>query len=116
VTTGGFSLKCAAETGLLRDNRKDTSMKKLTRYIALTVASALLAVTANVYAGPCCDEAVERAKKGKMCIYCAEKDCCREAIKRLSDDPKPCNKSRCKKKAATAKGDDKKDDGKKEGK
>lgn len=91
-------------------------MKKLTRYLTLTVAAAFLTVTASVYAGPCCDETVERAKKGKACIYCAEKDCCKEAVKRLSDDPKPCSKSRCKKKAGAGKDGDKKDDGKKDGK
>jgi hypothetical protein len=91
-------------------------MKKLTRYLTLTVAAALLAVTASVYAGPCCDEAVERAKKGKVCQYCAERDCCKEAIKRLGDAAKPCTKSRCKKKAAAAKDGDKKEEGKQDAK
>lgn len=91
-------------------------MKTLTRYLTLAVAAAVLAVTASVYAGPCCDEAVARAKKGKVCSYCAEKECCKEAVKRLSDDPKPCSKARCKKKAGVGKDGEKKEGEKKEGK
>jgi hypothetical protein len=84
-------------------------MKKLTRYLTISIAAAFLAVTAGVYAGPCCDEAVAKAKKGKACAICVEKDCCKDAIKKLGEEAKPCTKSRCKKKAGGDKGGEKKE-------
>ncbi len=86
-------------------------MKTLTRYLTLTIAAAFLTVTAIADAAPCCDETIERAKKGKACQYCADRDCCKEAVKGLGDAAKPCTKSRCKKKAGAGK-----EEGKKEGK
>ncbi|MBI5397294.1 MAG: hypothetical protein HZA91_18505 [Verrucomicrobia bacterium] len=84
-------------------------MKKLSRYLTLTIAAAFLAVSASVYAAPCCDEIVEKAKKGKACAFCAEKDCCKEAVKRLGEEAKACSKARCKKKAGAGKEGEKKE-------
>lgn len=63
-------------------------MKRL--FYSLTAVVAAVCLVATVYAGECCDKAVAAAKKGQACSMCAKNACCKEAIKKMGDEAKPC--------------------------
>ena len=74
-------------------------MKRL--FYSLTAALAAACLVATVYAGECCEKAAAAAKAGKACVQCAKSACCKEAIKKLGDEAKPC--ANCAKKSGEKK-------------
>ena len=74
-------------------------MKRLIH--SLTVVAMTVALATSVYAGACCEKAAAAAKEGQACVQCVKNACCKEAIKKLGDEAKPCQK--CAKKSGEKK-------------
>ena len=83
-------------------------MKSMIRHLIFAAITLVLAA-GPAFAAQCCDDALAAAAKGKVCAMCAEKDCCKSAIKKSQgDQEKLCKK--CTRKADRKK---KKDEGEK---
>ena len=83
--------------GLGRDVRKKTQatfpthrMKNIIKHLA--IIAAVVALTSSAFAGECCVKAAADAKNGKVCEKCATKACCKETVKKLGEEAKPCEK------------------------
>jgi hypothetical protein len=71
-------------------------MQLIRRTLLLALLGAALSVPAM--AGECCKNAMAMAKEGKTCAKCQDKLCCKNAIKKIKADAKPCEVCAAKKK------------------
>lgn len=63
-------------------------MKTITRILTILTVSSLLAGAA--FAGECCTKAADKARKGEACAACVKGKCCKEAVKKVGEEAKPC--------------------------
>ena len=72
-------------------------MKSISRYLTIIIAAGSLAFSQSLWAGSCCTDTSDNAKKGKACEKCVEHACCKEAVKKAAKEAKACEKCAAKK-------------------
>lgn len=76
-------------------------MKTPYRWIAVILATGLMAAASSSLAGDCCKQTAKNVRVGKACEKCVTEQCCKDTAKRIAEKGKA---SACEKCAAKTRG------------